>query len=355
MDIKPIKESFSPNSSAQYRAISWRDLPNWKKDNHLDALESFKNSCKVMGGDPKWQKLCLEAEEINDPVSARIFYESHFLPYEVIADGVKNDGVITGYYLPLLNGSRTKSKRYRYPIYKKPSDLVVVDAASFGKGKSFRGRLTNEQKVVPYYTREEIDIDNSPLAGSELLWVDDDIALFFLHIQGSGFVKLTSGEIVQVNYDGQNGHPYHAIGRTLIEEGKIEREKMSLQAIRAYLIEHPEDKKRLLNSNPSYIFFKESDKSDGVVGTQGAKLTNHRSVAVDRAFFELGTPLFLEFTHPTNNEKTSLLTVAQDTGGAIKGAVRADYFWGDDEFAEINAGNMKGLGKIWVLLPKENL
>lgn len=355
--IEPIKESFTEGQTAQYRAISWSDLPNWKKDNHLEALESFKNSCEVMKSDPKWQKVCLEADEESpsDPVSARIFFQRHFLPYEVVADGKKTAGVITGYYLPVLNASRTKSAKYRYAIYKKPADLVVVEADKFGRGKSFRGRITPDQKIVPYYTRAEIDSNEAPLKGDEIVWVDDDIALFFLHIQGSGFAQLESGEMVQINYDGQNGHKYHAIGKTLIEEGKIAKEEISLQSIRSYLLNHPEDKKRILNSNPSYIFFKEGDKTKGVLGTQGARLTNGRSVAVDRGFIDLGSPIFIEFTHPTSSQKISRLTVAQDTGGAIKGAVRVDYFWGDDLDAEINAGNMKSMGKIWLLIPKENL
>lgn len=357
-EYQAVEESFSRNESAIYRSVNWQNLPNWKKDNHAEALSSFVNSCKVMQNDPRWKKVCLEAfeQDLNDSVGARIFFETHFLPYEVIADGQRKKGLITGYYLPVLNGSRTKTERYRYPIYKKPSDLVIVESALFGRNeRSFRGRITADQKIVPYYTRAEIDAPKSPLAGQELLFVDDDIALFFLHIQGSGFVKLPNGERVQVNYDGQNGQKYHAIGKTLIDEGKIARDGVSLQSIRDYLISNPNDKQRVLNTNPSYIFFKEGNISEGVTGTQGAKLTSGRSLAVDRGLIDLGTPIFLEFDHPQKVATVSKLLVAQDTGGAIKGAVRADYFWGESENAEESAGNMKSEGKIWVLLPKEAL
>lgn len=353
-----IAEPFhqSRNQSAVYRPVSWKKLPNWKKDDHAEALATFVRSCQVTQNDPRWSGVCAEAMTLDktDHVGARLFFETHFQPYEVIGDGQRSEGLITGYYLPLLQGSRTPSKRFAYPIYKKPADLVLIDMPAFGRGsKPVRGRLTPEGEVVPYYSREAIDSPLKPLAGNEIFWVEDPIALFFMHIQGSGYVQLQDSQVVQVGYAGQNGHPYYPIGRYLVESGAIGLDEVSLQSIRAWLQKNPDQMWSVMNKNASYVFFQEGNLTQGAFGSQGVVLSAKRSIAVDPGFIPLGTPVFVNADHPLESGTLSRLTVAQDTGGAIRGPVRADFFWGQGPVAEESAGRMKSTGRLWVLLPKK--
>ncbi|MGE4295901.1 MAG: murein transglycosylase A [Campylobacterales bacterium] len=353
-----IAEPFplSRNQSAVYKPVAWSKLPGWRKDDHAEALSAFVRSCRVMQADARWTSACAEAAQLTpeDAVGARIFFETHFQPYEIIGDGQRSEGLITGYYLPLLKGSRTPGKRFKYPIYQKPADLVLVDLPAYGRGeKPVRGRLTPEGRVVPYYSREQIDSALRPLAGNEIFWVEDPVALFFLHIQGSGYVELENGAVVQVGYAGQNGHSYYPIGRHLIERGAISAEEVSLQTIRGWLEKNPDQMWTVMNKNPSYVFFQEGNITEGAFGSQGVILSPKRSIAVDPGFIPLGTPVFVNAGHPSQAGSLSRLTVAQDTGGAIRGPVRADFFWGQGELAEESAGKMKSQGRLWVLLPKQ--
>ena len=337
----------SHNQSALYRPVAWKALKGWKNDNHSEAIAAFLASCGVM--EERLQEVCGEAKliESGDDTSARIFFETYFQPYEVIGDGEKVEGLVTGYYLPLLKGSRKQTARYKYPIYKKPSDMVIIDLNAFGLGrKSVRGRVSSDGKVIPYYDRAAIDQQPQLLKGSELFWVDDPIKLFFMHIQGSGLVQTPDGNIHQLSYASQNGHPYYPIGAYLIENDQIPKAKISMHTIREWLLKNPKQMWSVLHKNPSYIFFEESDIKQGTRGTQGVALTDRRSIAVDPSFISLGTPVFI------SAEEIKKLTIAQDTGGAIKGAVRADFFWGQGSDAETNAGNMKTNGRLFILLPK---
>jgi membrane-bound lytic murein transglycosylase A len=241
-------------------------------------------------------------------------------------------------------------------LYRVPDDLLTIDLASVYpelKNMRLRGRLVGK-KVVPYSTRAEID--KADIAGKELLWVDDPVEAFFLEVQGSGRVQLSdTGETVRVAYADQNGHPYKAIGRWLVEKGELTVPQATAQGIKAWIVANPGRRQELFNANPSYIFFKEERLPDPRIGPKGAlgvPLTPSRSVAIDPSFLPLGAPIFLSTTQPASEVPVQRLMMGQDTGGAIRGAVRADFFFGFGGDAAENAGRMKQRGTIWVLMPK---
>jgi membrane-bound lytic murein transglycosylase A len=265
-------------------------------------------------------------------------------------------GLITGYYEPMLRGSRKRGGAYQTPLYKVPDDLLTIDLGSVYptlRNMRLRGRLVGK-KVVPYGTRAEIERANLP--GKELVWVDDAVEAFFLEVQGSGRVQLDdAGETVRIAYADQNGHPYKAIGRWLVEQGELTVEQASAQGIKAWIAAHPERRQELFNVNPSYVFFREErlpDPSQGPKGALGVPLTPARSVAIDPKFLPLGAPLFLATTEAGSEVPMRRLMMAQDTGGAIRGAVRADFFYGFGGNAADKAGLMKQQGRIWVLMPR---
>lgn len=281
---------------------------------------------------------------------------TYFSPWRATNPDGSESGLITGYYEPLLRGSKVRSERYRYPLYTRPDDLVSVELAALYPelaNRRLRGRVQGN-KLVPYYSRGEIEIAQSPLTGRELLWVDDIIDLFFLQIQGSGMVKLESGEQVHIGYADQNGQPYQSIGKLLIDRGELTSETASMQGIKDWARRNLDKLRDLLNSNPSYVFFRELQNGlPGPLGALGVPLTAERSIAVDPRYIPLGAPVFLSTTLPNSNKPLQQLMLAQDTGGAIKGSVRADFFWGAGFEAGRQAGAMKQHGRMWVLLPKD--
>jgi membrane-bound lytic murein transglycosylase A len=264
--------------------------------------------------------------------------------------------LVTGYYEPLLRGSRTPSAKYRFPILGAPEDLLVVDLASVYpelKSLRLRGRIQGN-KVVPYFTRSEIELGTTPLRGKELAWVDDPVDLFFLQVQGSGRVRLENGETLRVGYADQNGHPYRSIGKWLVEKGELTLDKASMQGIKDWGSRNPERLPELLHANPSYVFFRELPNNlAGPLGALGVPLTAERSIAIDPRGMPLGAPVWLATTRPFSSEALNRLMVAQDTGSAIRGNVRADFFWGFGEEAGKQAGSMKQKGRMWALLPKD--
>ena len=266
-----------------------------------------------------------------------------------------NTGLVTGYYEPVLKGSRTKSAQFAYPLYRQPSDLITVDLAELYpelKYKRIRGKLVGN-KLVPYATRAQIEVAPSPLAGNELVWIDDIVDVFFLQVQGSGLVKFENGEQMHVGYADQNGQAYNSIGRILIERGELNKDQAGMQGIKNWARNNPAKLRELLNANPSYVFFTELPAGlTGPLGALGVPLTSERSVAIDPKYIPLGAPVFLSTTQPNSSKPLRRLMLAQDTGGAIKGGVRADFFWGAGDEAGKQAGSMKQQGKIWVLLPK---
>lgn len=342
------------------KAVAWHDIKGWAEDNQAEAWPALQQSCRRLAKrSPTWRNLCLDVSlmEAPDDETARAFFETRFVARPLVAKGGNREGLITGYYEPLLQGSHTRTRVYRYALYRRPADLLIIDLGSLYeelKGKRLRGRLKGSRRVVPYFSREEIDNGNNPLKGSEIAWVSDAVGLFFLHIQGSGRIRFQDGSEIAVGYSDQNGHPYYAIGRRLIAIGDIKEEDISLQSIRDWLRNNPDDAVDLLNRNPSYVFFtvREKQKS-GPIGTLGVPLTPERSIAVDRRVVQLGLPVWLDTTLPGSDEKIPYrrLVFAQDTGGAIRGTVRADLFWGNGPRAEENAGRMRQPGTLYVLMP----
>ncbi len=340
--------------------VAWSDLEGWTQDRQSQAWPALQQTCVRLQGKPPWSEICARAADIDTPSDneARRFFETWFVPHRLIGVRGKRDGLITGYYEPLLFGSTRPDHRHRYPIYRKPPDLLEIRLSTVYPelaGKTLRGRLV-DGAVVPYFSRAEVDGARTPLTGNELLWVDDPVALFFLHIQGSGRVQLPDGRQVAVGYADQNGHPYRSIGRRLIEMGELEREEVTMFSIRDWLRDNPDGADALLHSNPSYVFFTlREDAQPGPVGSLNVALTPERSVAVDPKVISLGSPLWLDTTLPGGTDAPyRRLVLAQDTGGAIKGTVRADLFWGRGERAERMAGRMKQRGRLYVLVPKPN-
>ena len=342
-------------------AVSWAEVSGWTDDDPRAAWDAFLRSCGRLKAQASWRESCALAGALPAAGSVREFFEKHFLPYRVAnADG-SVQGIATGYYEPLLAGSRRKEGPYRFPLYAAPDDLLIVDLGEINpelKHMRLRGRLDG-RRVVPYYPRAEIERGLPALTGKELLWVDDAVDLFFLQIQGSGRVRLPTGELVRVAYADQNGQPYKSIGRYLVEQGELKLEQASMQGIKAWGAANPEKLEALLNRNPSYVFFRETQGADagkdgtsGPAGALGVALTPERSIAVDPRHIPLGAPVFIATTWPDSMLPLTRLVLAQDTGGAIRGAVRADYFWGFGEAAGAQAGRMRQSAKMWVLLPR---
>lgn len=357
------------------RPATFDQLSGWRDDDPREALAAFRRSCgplrrqdgtRPMGAQPlfghagDWQSVCAAADgaDASSASGARVFFESHFQPYLVL-DGEDPEGLFTGYYEPLLYGSRRFGGRYQVPIYRPPDDLLRIDLGRFNpqlNGYAIHGRLAGGQ-FVPYYSRADVDAGALRGRGLELLWVDDPIDRFFLQIQGSGQVRLDDGELIRIGYAGQNGHPYRAIGRDLVEIGALDREQVSLQSIRAWLRANPAAAADIMARNRSFIFFEERPElspDEGPLGAQNVPLTPGRSLAVDARFIPFGVPVWLDTTAPWPEGLGPLhrLMVTQDTGGAIKGVVRGDVFWGAGERAEAIAGYMKSQGRYAVLLPK---
>ncbi|MCY4549933.1 MAG: MltA domain-containing protein [Defluviicoccus sp.] len=348
--------------------VSFADLPGWAADRHAEALVAFRRSCtrpmrypaqagadaERFGRAQDWRSVCAAAAHIadGDEAAARDFFERRFRPFRVVGkDG--DTGLITGYYEPELAGARQRSDAYKVPLHTRPRDLVTVDLSEFGDGfdgERLAGRV-EDGRLKPYYSRAQI-VDGA-LAGQglEIIWVADPIEAFFLQIQGSGRVRLPDGEILRLGYAATNGRPYTAIGRELVAEGALALETVSLQSIRAWLRANPERRRDILDRNRSYVFFREL-RGEGPIGSQGVALTPGRSLAVDRRFLPLGVPLWIDTPDPLDPENPlRRLTVAQDTGGAIRGAVRADLFCGAGREAEERAGRMRSPGRYYVLLP----
>ena len=333
-------------------------LPGWQQDDVRQAWPAFASSCTVLGKKDDWKAACMASRSVDasDAAAVRAYFETWFVPNQMRTAEGADTGLVTGYYEPMLHGARRRGGAYQTPLYQVPDDLVTVDLASVYpalKGMRLRGRLVGK-KVIPYGTRAEIA--RADIAGKELLWVDDPVEAFFLEVQGSGRVQLDTGETVRVAYADQNGHPYKAIGRWLVDQGELTSASVSAQSIKAWIAAHPQRRDELFNVNPSYIFFKEERLPDASVGPKGAlgvPLTPGRSVAVDAAFVPLGAPVFLATTEAGSTRPMQRLVMAQDTGGAIKGAVRADFFYGFGGDAASKAGLMKQGGAVWVLLPKQ--
>lgn len=374
--VEPEAPILPSEPALRLQAISFAELEGWQQDDPGAALEAFQRSCarlatrpdaQRMADDPAmvplagsldaWRGACGAADDA-PPNQAHAFFEDWFQPY-LVTDRDEAQGLFTGYYEPLLHGSRRLGGAYTVPLYRAPDDLIRVDLGRFKpelSGQAIAGRVDGSQ-FVPYYARAEIDAGALEGRDLELVWVDDPIDKFFLQIQGSGQIQLDDGARIRVGYAGQNGHQYHAIGRDLVALGAMTIDEVSLQSIRDWLIAHPEQADAIMARNGSYVFFRERpelDPADGPVGAQGVPLTAGRSLAVDPRYIPLGAPVWLDASAPWPEGEGPLrrLLVAQDSGGAIKGPVRGDVFWGSGARAEAIAGRMRSQGRYVVLLPK---
>jgi membrane-bound lytic murein transglycosylase A len=338
--------------------IGFGDLPAWREARPEAALSSFKRSCAVLAARPDtapmtgagyagtvgdWREVCARAGG-----DARMFFEQNFTPFAVGS----GDGLFTGYFEPEIRGSRTRHDTYQTPVHGLPPDLVRADLGRFIpklKGEHISGKVAGNA-LVPYASRAEINA--AGLANTKVLfYTDDAVAFFFLQIQGSGRVVFDDGTAARIGYAGENGRPYLAIGRTLIAEGALTKKNVSLQTIRAWLLANPSRARAVMEGNESYIFFRETPLGDtalGSTGSMGVALTPLASLAVDQRIHALGAPLYVAADGP---DPVHGLVVAQDIGGAIRGAVRGDIFFGFGPEAEHRAGAMKASGQLFVLLP----
>lgn len=355
--------------------ISFTDLRGWRDDAQSRALAAFRRSCDKMTAAPdhralggsdgvggrmaNWRGPCAAASTVAeaDDHAARQFFEAYFTPFR-LSDRGQTEGLFTGYYEPLLSGAKTPGGRFTVPIHGLPADLVTVNLGLFfddlGK-RRITGRVV-DGALAPYPRRDQIAAGALDGKAPVLAWVDDPLDAFFLHVQGSGRIGLAGGGVMRVGYAGANGRTYVSIGRALIKRGAISQEEVSLQSIRAWLTANPDQAADILALNPSYVFFREL-AGDGPLGAQGVALTPGRSLAVDRAYLPLGAPIWLDIMIPPAaaggpDRALRRLVVAQDTGGAIKGPLRGDLFWGFGPEAEWVAGRMKHSGGYALLLPK---
>ena len=338
--------------TARYEARGFSDLPGWREAQLEPSLRAFLGGCARLAAAKKACELA-KAVPPGDEGAARRLFESEFTPYAVVSSESGASGLITGYYEPIINGSRSQTALHRHPIYGVPDDLVVVDLGTVSpetRGLRLRGRLDG-RRLVPYWSRGEIDARGSALAAPVIAWSADPVELFFLQIQGSGQVQLENGERLRVGYADQNGHPYRSLGRHLVERNELLLEQASMQGIKAWAAANPAKLQEALSQNPSYVFFRELPTSDGPIGALSVPLHAERSLAVDRRFIPLGAPVYLATTFPLSEQPLERLMAAHDTGGAIRGVVRGDFFWGTGPDAGSQAGRMRQQGRLWLLWP----
>lgn len=347
--------------TVRFEPVKWSKLPGWKTDDAIAAWPAIVSTCQVLHARSAWQSFCsaVVASSPGDAAFVRDFLEQQLTPYRIErVTGRKRatKGLLTGYYEPLLHGARERSDAFATPLYRPPADLLTVELASVIpelKGKRVRGRLDGN-KVVPYYSRAGTR-EAPSLAGHEIVWIDNALDAFMLEVQGSGRVQLTTGETIRLQYADQNGHPYRSIGRYLADQGVMTIDQVNMAAIRAWLAANPARQNEVLDSNPSVVFFNEAPLADPAIGPKGAQgmpLTAGRSIAVDPKFLPLGAPMFLSTTQPGSSAPLQRLVVAQDTGGAIRGPVRADLFFGFGAEAGTQAGMMKNDLEMWLLWPR---
>lgn len=341
----------STSTSAKIEEVSYKELPNWHRDRHTAAVEAFQKSCdKFLSNDPEsmtrnastiggtvidWQVPCMEAnfKKYESDEEARKFFERWFIPYRLMEGDYDKIGTLTGYYEIELKGSRYRTEKYKWPIHMKPIDL------QYTKGTS----------DIDHYA-----INNGALDGKglEIAWVENRPRLYQMHVQGSGVIKLENGEYFRVGFDGSNGHSFRGINdavRSYNVSFKSTKQKMD------WLHKNPKICLEILSSDPSYVFFRKID-SDGAIGGQGVPLTTERSLAVDPNFYPYGAPIWVDAelpkSHAYRNGRYSRLFIAQDAGGAIKGPLRGDVFFGNGHRAEAVANHFKTRGEFYVLLPK---
>ena len=360
-------------SGGQYAPVAWADIAGWSADDHLQAYKAFRTSCRPIAAqrDTPSDSRALGASlrdpcriakglEPSDGARARAFFEEHFLPLRISRLG-EAEGFVTGYYEPVIDGSRTRTDVYTVPVYRRPSNLFVRGMKQSSAGLPNGGKVYRKigrRKLVPYYDRAEIEDGAIAGRGLEICWLKNQTDLLFTQIQGSARVRLEDGSTIRINYDAHNGYPYTPVGRILIERNIIPRDQMSMQKIQEWMEQNPDGANELRRQNRSYVFFREvnlSDK-DEAVGAQGVPLTPGRSIAVDKALHVYGTPFFIEGELPIDSEQSRTpfhrLMIAQDTGSAIVGPARADLYFGAGAEAGKVSGRLRHNARFVILIPK---
>lgn len=348
--------------------LSLASLSDWPNDNHAEALQVFSRSAAVMqahferqdrkpryaGEWADWHRVC---EMATSASNGRSFFEDEFVPFRVI-DAVRPQGLFTGYYEPLADGSLTPGDGYEVPMYGKPADLEAF-GLEVEKDHGFRYGRRKQGKPVPYFTRREIEEGALKGRGLELVWLKNWVDAFFIHIQGSGRVALPDGGTIRLAYAAKSGRPYTGIGRVLVDRGELREADMSMQSLRRWMTENPAAGRELMWENKSFVFFRRvvvEDPNLGAPAAGGVNLTPLRSLAVDRTIWPFGLPVWLSLMAPSGPnaslEPFRRLMIAQDTGSAIKGHARGDVYWGWGEKAALTAGHMASPGEMIVLLPK---
>lgn len=378
---------------AQPVVTEFKALPGWEEQKLAEALPALLQTCRAAAKTPTWNDICAEVLLLtpDDETEIRRFFETRFVPWKM-TDAGKELGLVTGYYEPSLKGSTVRSDRTPWPVYGVPADLLTLDIpvvlrqretlvakrisanrlavqpnATSPKGEEIEVKLANfptesravlkgrleGNKLQPYYTRAEIAARQEKFAAPILAWVEDPVELFFMQIQGAGRIELEDGRTMRLGYADNNGQAYRSIGGWLATQGEMSLSNMSMQNIQRWLKEHPDRLQTVLNANPRYIFFKVADQEEeGPVGALGVPLTEGYSIAVDPTYIPLGSPVYLVTTWPLSAQTLARLVHAQDTGSAIRGPVRADFFWGFGSEAGRLAGKMKQTGRLWLLLPR---
>lgn len=335
IETGPAGTTPPPTASSQkgwLQAANWNEIGGWTQDDVRAAWPALQASCQALKKRAEWSRACAAGMMVDagDLDAMRAYFETNFQPFRVVNGDGTDSGLITGYYEPILHGSRTRQGRYQVPLYRKP--------AQFGNR--------------PLPGRAEL-LQNPAMRGNELVWVDDPVEAAFLQIQGSGRIRMADGTMMRVGFGGTNDQPFRSIGKWLLERGEITPAQATMQGIKAWARANPGRVEEMLNVNPRFVFFRElPPNNDGPVGALGVPLTAERSIAVDPATIPLGVPVFLSTTRPLSTEPIQRLMFAQDTGSAIKGGVRADFFWGAGDAAGETAGRMKQGGRMWVLMPR---
>jgi membrane-bound lytic murein transglycosylase A len=326
---------------ASFNAVSWQALPGWQDDDLSQAWPAWLKSCDALrkrNSEIGWSSVCSQAGSVSvrDSLAIRRYFESNFQAYEIRNSAGSETGLITGYYEPVMNGSQTRTNIYNVPLYAYPS-------------------AWRQTRPNPGPSRAEL-IGSGILKGSEIAWVQDPVAAAFMQIQGSGKIRLQDGRTLRLGYAGTNEQPFKSFAQWLLDRKEITRSEATMQGISQWAKRNPDRVNDMLNANPRFVFFRElpgNVSADlGPIGALNVPLTTERSIAIDLQAMPLGAPVFLSTTRPLSDQILQKLVMAQDTGKAIVGGVRADYYWGSGESAGELAGRMKQNGKMWVLLPR---
>jgi len=357
--------------AAALEPLAWSELAGWAQDNHAEAFAAFRASCRALVVSAKWSRdkrpihrplvaVCRKALAVAAPLPARAraFFEANFRPLRIRKLG-DEAGFLTGYYEPIVEGSRFPTRIFNVPVHRRPHDLIPPSAAARGAGFSNGGRALRQLAdgtLGAYFERGEIEDGALDGRGLEICWLKDPIDLFFIQIQGSGRVRLEDGTMLRINYDAHNGHPYTAIGRVLIDRKIVAREEMSMDRLRAWMAANPQDGRELRRQNKSYVFFRIVGLSEEreALGAQGVPLAPRRSIAVDKELHVYGTPFFIDAALPLADARVPFrrLMIAQDTGSAIVGPARADIYFGAGEEAGRIAGRLRHPGDFALLIPR---